>query len=112
MSFIAALSSRPPPSRTTRLRFPSIPSAARSQTFDTQEIKGVVVCGEDKKWFWADAKVTGPDKITVTSKDVPKIIAVRYAWSDNPVCNLINKEALPVTPFRSDDFEMLTKPKQ
>jgi sialate O-acetylesterase len=81
------------------------------QTFDTQEIKGVVVCGADKKWFWADAKVSGPDKITVTSKDVPKIVAVRYAWSDNPVCNLFNKEWLPVTPFRSDDFEMLTKPK-
>ncbi len=81
------------------------------QTFDTQEIKGVVVCGADKKWFWADAKISGPDKITVTSKDVSKIVAVRYAWSDNPVCNLFNKEWLPVTPFRSDDFEMLTKPK-
>jgi sialate O-acetylesterase len=38
-------------------------------------------------------------------------VAVRYAWSDNPVCNLFNKEWLPATPFRSDDFEMLTQPK-
>jgi sialate O-acetylesterase len=32
--------------------------------------------------------------------------------SDNPVCNLFSKDGLPVTPFRSDNFEMLTKPKQ
>jgi sialate O-acetylesterase len=35
---------------------------------------------------------------------------VRYAWSDNPVCNLFSKEGLPVTPFRTDDFPMITKP--
>ena len=33
------------------------------------------------------------------------------AWADNPVCNLISNEGLPVTPFRTDDFEMITKPK-
>ena len=47
----------------------------------------------------------------VTSKTVAKPIAVRYAWSDNPVCNLYSKEWLPVTPFRSDTFPMITDPK-
>ena len=32
-------------------------------------------------------------------------------WADNPVCNLFSKDGLPVTPFRSDDFEMTTQPK-
>jgi sialate O-acetylesterase len=27
------------------------------------------------------------------------------------VCNLFSAEGLPVTPFRSDDFELTTKPK-
>jgi sialate O-acetylesterase len=27
------------------------------------------------------------------------------------VCNLTSAEGLPVTPFRTDDFEMTTKPK-
>ena len=81
------------------------------QTFDVPEVRGVAVCGEDKKWAWAEAHVMGADKIEVSSKTVSKPIAVRYAWSDNPVCNLYSKEWLPVTPFRSDDFPMITNPK-
>ncbi len=81
------------------------------QTFDVQEIHGLAVCGEDKKWSWAEGRVVGADKIEVTSKTVAKPIAVRYAWADNPVCNLYSKEWLPVTPFRSDSFPMITDPK-
>ena len=81
------------------------------QTFDVAEVRGFAVCGEDKKWAWADAKIVGPDKIEVTSKTIAKPIAVRYAWADNPVCNLYSKEWLPVTPFRSDNFPMITDPK-
>ena len=81
------------------------------RTVDVSEVKGFVVCGEDKKWTWADAKIIGRDKLEVSAKGVAKPIAVRYAWADNPVCNLLTTDGLPVTPFRSDDFEMLTKPK-
>ena len=81
------------------------------RTVDVSEVKGFVVCGEDKKWTWADAKIIGRDKLEVSAKGVAKPVAVRYAWSDNPVCNLLTTDGLPVTPFRSDDFEMLTKPK-
>ena len=28
-----------------------------------------------------------------------------------PVVNLANKEGLPATPFRTDDWDMITKPK-
>lgn len=82
-------------------------------TFDVPEVKGVAICGEDKKWVWADAKVIAPDKIEASSPAVAKPVAVRYAWQDNPVCNLIvaGTASLPVTPFRTDDFEMITKPK-
>ena len=82
------------------------------QTFDVKEVRGFVICGEDKKWVWADAQIVGKDKVQVSAASVKKPVAVRYAWSDNPVCNLFNTQWLPVTPFRSDDFEMLTKPKQ
>jgi sialate O-acetylesterase len=81
------------------------------RTVDISEVKGFVVCGEDKKWTWAEAKITGKDKLEVSAKGVAKPVAVRYAWSDNPVCNLYSTDGLPVTPFRSDSFEMLTKPK-
>ena len=81
------------------------------RTVDISEVKGFVICGEDKKWTWAEAKIVGKDKLEVSAKGVAKPVAVRYAWSDNPVCNLFSTDGLPVTPFRSDDFEMLTKPK-
>jgi sialate O-acetylesterase len=81
------------------------------RTVDINEVKGFVICGEDKKWTWATAKIIGKDKIEISAASVANPVAVRYAWSDNPVCNLFSVEGLPVTPFRSDDFEMLTKPK-
>ena len=34
--------------------------------------------------------------------------AVRYAWADNPVCNLYSNEGLPLTPFRTDDWPGVT----
>ncbi len=80
-------------------------------TFDVADVRGVTVCGEDRKWVVAEAKIIGGDKIEVSSAKVAKPVAVRYAWSNNPVCNLYNKEGLPVTPFRSDDFPMTTQPK-
>jgi sialate O-acetylesterase len=56
--------------------------------------------------------VVGNDKVEVVSDKVETPVAVRYAWADNPVCNLFTEDGLPVTPFRSDDFDMVTRPKQ
>lgn len=79
--------------------------------FDVDEARGFAICGEDKVWHWAKGVVRGADKVEVWCAEVSKPIAVRYAWADNPVCNLFSKEGLPVTPFRTDDFEMTTRPK-
>jgi sialate O-acetylesterase len=79
--------------------------------FDVKEAIGFAVCGEDKVWHWAKGEITGKDKVAVSSDKVEQPMAVRYAWADNPVCNLFSNEGLPVTPFRTDDFEMMTKPK-
>ena len=35
-------------------------------------------------------------------------VAVRYAWADNPVCNVYSKDDLPLTPFRTDDWPGVT----
>jgi sialate O-acetylesterase len=29
-------------------------------------------------------------------------VAVRYAWADDPMCNLVNQVGLPASSFRSD----------
>lgn len=62
------------------------------------------IAGEDKQWHWADAKIDGED-VVVSSPDVEKPVAVRYAWSMNPEgANLYNKEGFPASPFRTDDW--------
>jgi sialate O-acetylesterase len=42
---------------------------------------------------------------------VAKPTAVRYAWADYPECNLYNKEGIPASPFRTDDWPLTTQPK-
>ncbi|MDF1860537.1 MAG: sialate O-acetylesterase [Verrucomicrobiales bacterium] len=81
------------------------------RTVDVNEVHGFAICGEDRKWVWADAKITGKDTIEVWSEAVAAPVAVRYAWAENPVCNVHSKDGLPLTPFRTDDFPMITKPK-
>jgi len=50
------------------------------------------------------------DKILVSSSHVPHPVAVRFGWANYPVVNLWNKEGLPATPFRTDNFPMITDP--
>ena len=40
----------------------------------------------------------------VSSPEIANPAAVRYAWADDPKCNLINGSALPASPFRTDDW--------
>jgi len=65
------------------------------------KLLGFAIAGEDKKFVWADAKIEGKT-VVVWSDKVQKPVAVRYAWADNPECNLYNKEGLPAVPFRTD----------
>jgi len=71
------------------------------------QLEGFAICGEDRKWVWADAKING-DNVIVWSDKVPSPVAVRYAWADNPTCNLTNDSGLPASPFRTDDFPPVT----
>jgi len=73
-------------------------------------LKGFALCGEDRKFVWADAEIAG-DTVVVRSPQVARPVAVRYGWADCPVVNLWNKDGLPASPFRTDDFPLLTAPK-
>ncbi|HOW18658.1 MAG TPA: hypothetical protein PLC79_06440, partial [Phycisphaerae bacterium] len=71
------------------------------------ELKGFAIAGADRKFVWAEAKIDG-DTVVVHSDKVAKPVAVRYAWADNPECNLYNKAGLPASPFRTDDWPGVT----
>jgi sialate O-acetylesterase len=72
-------------------------------------LQGFTIAGEDHKFVKAEAEIRD-DKIVVWSKDVPKPVAVRFGWTNFVIANLFNKEGLPATPFRTDDFPMVTNP--
>ena len=82
------------------------------KTYDVNDVRGFTVCGADGKWKNAEGKIIGDQRIEVFSKEVPEPTAVRYAWATNPVCNIVSKEGLPLTPFRTDDFPLTTEPKK
>jgi sialate O-acetylesterase len=66
------------------------------------KLQRFAVAGEDKKWVWADATIDG-NTVLVSSPNVPKPVAIRYAYSTNPEgCNLYNRAGLPASPFRTD----------
>ena len=75
----------------------------------TKEIKDgqlqrFAIAGADKNWHWAESTIDG-DTVVVKSPAVPEPLAVRYAYSMNPVgANLYNKEGFPASPFRTDDW--------
>jgi sialate O-acetylesterase len=70
---------------------------------DGGEIKGFAIAGEDRKFVWAEVRIDG-DHVLVSSAKVPKPVAVRYGWADNPEVNLVNAAGLPASPFRTDDW--------
>ena len=65
------------------------------------------IAGADKKWHWADAEISG-NTVIVSSQEVPSPVAVRYAWAMNPTQRnlLYNKEGLPASPFRTDNWPL------
>jgi len=76
-----------------------------------EPLKGFAIAGKDRKFVWADARIDG-DTVVVRSDKVAEPMAVRYAWADNPICNLYNKADLPASPFRTDDWPGVTANKK
>ncbi len=72
------------------------------------DLKGFAVCGEDRQWVWAKAEIVNGKQVVVSSSAIARPVAVRYGWADFPVVNLWNKAGLPASPFRTDDFPMIT----
>lgn len=81
-------------------------------SFDVRKLIGFTIAGEDKVFKPANAEFVGKGRgvtqIQVSSEAVTNPVAVRYAWADNPICNVQNQEGLPLTPFRTDDWDGVT----
>ncbi len=65
-------------------------------------LSGFLIAGEDGRFVAAEAQIEG-ETVVVSHPEVKRPVAVRYAWSDDPVtANLMNKAGLPASPFRTD----------
>jgi sialate O-acetylesterase len=73
-------------------------------------LTGFTLAGTDRKFYNAQAEIQG-DSVLVWCDRVPQPMAVRYGWANYPVVNLWNKDGLPASPFRTDDFPGRTAPK-
>jgi len=71
--------------------------------FDVAEPRGFTIAGADGAFVTARAAIRPDGRIEVWSDTVAEPVAVRYAWADNPVCNMYSAVGLPLTPFRTDD---------
>lgn len=68
---------------------------------DGGAVTGFYIAGADHEFHAAKAVIDG-NTVVVSSDEVPLPVAVRYAWANNPVCNLCNGAGLPAGPFRTD----------
>jgi sialate O-acetylesterase len=77
------------------------PAGSGLESKPGDELVGFAIAGEDGKYVWAKAVIDG-ESVVVSSDQVAKPANVRYAWANNPACNLYNKEGLPASPFRTE----------
>lgn len=75
---------------------------------NSENVKGFEIAGSDKVFHSAKAIIKN-NKIIVSSAEVPNPVAVHYGWADDDTeINLYNKEKFPASPFRTDNWELIT----
>ena len=67
------------------------------------EENNFIIAGADSNFVKADVKVDG-DKLIVSSDQIKNPVAVRYAWSNTAEATLFNKDGLPASTFKTDDW--------
>jgi sialate O-acetylesterase len=84
-----------------RVRFDSVGSGLASR--DGKPLNWFEIAGDDRKFVKAEATIDG-DSVVVRSATVSRPVAVRFGWNRAAEPNLMNKEGLPASPFRTDKW--------
>ncbi|MCS6772187.1 MAG: hypothetical protein NZ740_09215 [Kiritimatiellae bacterium] len=80
------------------------------RTTDGAAPRGFQIAGSNRTWKWALARVAAPNAIAVHHPDISDPVAVRYAWQSNPDANVVGANGLPLLPFRTDAWPLITPP--
>ncbi|MCF7730157.1 MAG: hypothetical protein K9N23_00640 [Akkermansiaceae bacterium] len=84
-----------------RVQFDSAGTGLASR--DGKPLNHFTIAGEDRKFVEAKAAIDGMS-VLVWSDAVPKPVAVRFGWRQDADPNLMNKEGLPASCFRTDKW--------
>ena len=85
--------------KTIRLSFDQVGEGLICKGSD--KLIGFEILSSDGKVVSADAKIDGND-VVVWNDNILDPVSARYAWGDDPKCNLYNSVMLPASPFRTD----------
>lgn len=101
-------SSRMLPDGGIELRFADV--AGGLATRGGGPLLGFALAGEDQRFLPAQAEIIGRDRVRLSSPEVRRPAAVRYAWGDTPLeANLVDGVGLPAAPWRSDAWPLATR---
>ena len=62
------------------------------------------IAGEDRQFVDAEARIEG-NSVVVCNKKIKQPVAVRFAFDNTSIPNLFSSEGLPVSLFRTDNWE-------
>lgn len=80
-------------------------NADRELVLKNGESENFEIAGSDRIFYKAKAKIINKNRIEVQSEKVKKPVAVRYAFKNWVIGDLYNKEGLPASSFRTDDWD-------
>jgi sialate O-acetylesterase len=86
---------------TIRIAFDHVGSGLTSS--DGKPLSWFEIAGPDRKFYKANAEISG-SSVLVWSDKITEPVAVRFGWHQEAAPNLINKEGLPASPFRTDNW--------
>jgi sialate O-acetylesterase len=86
-----------------RVRFEHVDGGLKSR--DGKPLTDFLIAGDDKKFVPAVATIDG-DSVVVRSTEVPHPVAVRFAWHELAMPNLMNQAGLPANSFRTDAWPL------
>ena len=95
-------------SNRVRLKFKHLGGGLASR--DGKPLSHFTLAGKDKVFHPATAEIDG-DTILVSAANVAKPVAVRFGWGNSDEPNLMNKEGLPSSSFRTDDWKIQARKK-
>jgi sialate O-acetylesterase len=89
----------------------SFSNAKGLKTRDGKAPSHFFIAGKDRCFVPATA-VIQRTSVIVSSSDVPEPVALRFAWDESAMPNLMNDAGLPALPFRTDNWPIESLRKQ